>query len=170
MQNQQATRVVVLISPNSTLAKAAPSHDRVIQDAFANLKLSPINVPHTYLLNQIWDIVNVFVIDLYHAKYDFATAHIKEDLPVIFVNYSRRKVYVSVASRTRRDQINRDVAMMHEVNGWDERPPFVEDHTMGKVPCYPNPRSMIRSDRAVDPKAQEPVRSEALTAPGEGDT
>lgn len=168
MQTRQPIRVIVLVSPHSPHAKKASySPDGVIQDAFKTLKLTLRDVPHKYLLNQIWDIVNIFVVNLYHDKYDYATAHNKEDLPVIFVNYSRRKVYVSVANGTGRDEANQDVARMLDRNGWDGKLSFFEDHRAGRVPRYPNPRCMVRSKRASDPMAETVAQSGAPTVRSE---
>lgn len=142
-------RVLVLVSPKHSLAQDA-SGDKVIREALKSLNLSPCETYHKYLVNQIWDIVNTFVVDLYHETYDYSTAHIKCDIPVIIVHCSSRKSYLSLASRSRRDEVNSWVSNLHDLNGWAIEPPFVDDHSLGNIPRYANPRSLLFATSASD--------------------
>lgn len=87
-----------------------------------------------YLVNQIWDLVRIFVFNLYHDQYDCATGHIRHELPAILIHYSRRKVTMTLALKGRRDEVNDTVAELHRVNSWEKQLPFVEDHSLGKMP------------------------------------
>ena len=93
------------------------SIDGVIRDAFAILNLPSRETSYKYLVNQIWDVVNIFALDHFHDQHNFDTAHLRDDLPAILVHYSRRKVTTSLASKIRRDEINDTIARLHNSNG-----------------------------------------------------
>jgi hypothetical protein len=82
------------------------------------------------------------VFDIFHDSYEPDLAHLMEhnSLPVIVVRFSRQVTVTSVSDNLRA-RVNREVASAHNFNGKNSRPPFLEDHTDGKIPEYKEPRN-----------------------------
>lgn len=116
-------------------------------ESLRNLGLDVQTSEHRLLVTEAWDMVNTVVFDLWNHTYDFANAHHPQDLPVIFIQYGRKGPVTSLAGRPHRNMINQGVARHHNNNGWVDKPPFFEDHTEKKIPCYYNPRDMVFSRR-----------------------
>ncbi|KAI0909006.1 hypothetical protein F4823DRAFT_563347 [Ustulina deusta] len=90
------------------------------------------------------DKLTVFALDLRHDKYDWVTAHILVNLPVILVNYGKTTTYVKRVSRPFRSRVNNYVADQHELHGWGAHPPYFEDQSRTRKgwPSYGNPRDL----------------------------
>lgn len=154
IRDREPLRVAIMVNPQSSTAqKLGPTPNLVVDEILALLDLPPGLAHLRYLVHQIWDIVDIFVLDIFNLAYDCAKAHLPQDLPVIMVHYSRRKVTASLASRDFRNQVNETVAKLHDLNGWETSPPYIDDHSNGIIPRYPNPRSIclpsVRPDDAT---------------------
>lgn len=88
------------------------------------------------------------VLDVSNKDYDAKLGHFLEqkqnNLPVIVVHFSRQEA-VYKANPGQSENVNRDVAHLHDCNGDGSIPPFIEDHTLESPPEYPNPRSLRRN-------------------------
>jgi hypothetical protein len=87
----------------------------------------------------VFDIAN----EAYDAKLGRLPKH--NQLPVVLAHFSKKKAAYPANSWVSQ-QVNHDVAMLHNANGFGYVPPFKEDHTLGTPPAYHSPRdiSMLR--------------------------
>ncbi|KAF7720130.1 Uncharacterized protein PECH_001156 [Penicillium ucsense] len=100
--------------------------------------------PQTRLLAiQKWRSRTYLVFDIAHDKYDTNLGHLPEhnQLHVLVAHFSKKKAAYPASSWVSQ-QVNHDVAMLHNANGYDVSPPFVEDHTLGAPPTYRSPRDI----------------------------
>lgn len=132
---QQPTRVAVLVRGHSEyITEPAPVIIRHV--------LSILGIPGTetlYLACEDWGRTIHFVFDIFHASYDFDTAHVIHDITVFVVSLGRTEGRW-FAQPSLKEQVNKDIAQIHCSNGWEERPPFYATHARGAVPIYDNPR------------------------------
>ncbi|KAJ5578736.1 uncharacterized protein N7459_007700 [Penicillium hispanicum] len=144
-------RVLVIVSQRSKLiAKARDSPQDILPLAVQLLKKNNIPRPEPtisieprLLAVQQWRTRAFIVFDIDHADYDATLGHLPErnQLPVVVAYFSKNKAaYKANPWLSRR--VNHDVAMLHNANGFDAVPPFLEDHTQGKPPVYENPRDI----------------------------
>jgi hypothetical protein len=89
----------------------------------------------------------MFVFDISNEDYDPQRGHLPEQnqLPVVVIHLSDR----TIASKPHPGEcarINETVRHLHDANGFGSLPPFIENHTLGTPPNYPNPRSLRHSD------------------------
>jgi len=91
-----------------------------------------------------WDKRALIVFDVCHYGYDPVNAHhpSQNDLPVIVVSLSKH--HASIAGGPIANKINEEVRNLHDLHGLHSRAPFYVDHSDGRVPSYPNPRSCTR--------------------------
>ncbi|KAJ5241549.1 uncharacterized protein N7469_003140 [Penicillium citrinum] len=151
---QSRLRVLVIVSQRSPLlSKARESPQDLILPALRVLKKNqliqePILPSQTRLLaGQNWRTRTFLVFDIANTDYDVMLGHLPEhnQLPVVVAHFSKTKTaYMANAVISRR--VNHDVGMLHNANGFDALPPYIEDHTSGNPPAYQNPRdiSMLR--------------------------
>ena len=132
----QPTRIAIFLRTKSPLYNHA--YNEVIQRACSALDI-PYNKTRFIAIN-IWQRLTILVFDIYHIKYDVSTAHRQADLPVLLVDYGRKRSYSRVASPEFRNTVNRHVARQHNLHGWDARPPYLQDQTLDHPPSYRYPR------------------------------
>ncbi|KAF2192042.1 hypothetical protein K469DRAFT_346681 [Zopfia rhizophila CBS 207.26] len=149
LASHEPTRVAIFARKTSRFWSAA-SPTTVIQEALSVLGLS--GTKYTFLVNEKWSRLNIFVFDVFHDTYKVDTGHLLCDLPVIIVDYAREKCTLYMAPSFRRSQINVGVAEHHNLNGWQAEPPFFADHTLSKPPSYDSPRdtALLRSIRTKE--------------------
>lgn len=148
-------RVLVIVSQRSSLiTKARESPQDVIPLATHLLKKNGISRGDSALpletrlvAVQQWRTRVFIVFDIAHTAYNVKLGHLPEhnQLPVVVTHFSKKKTaYAANPGVSRR--VNHDVAMLHNANGFDAVPPFVEDHSSGSPPAYHSPRdiSMLR--------------------------
>lgn len=146
-------RVLVIVSQRSSLySTARDSPEELIPLATRLLKRNALRGPsdpsETRLLAvQKWRSRTFLVFDIANSDYDVVLGHLPEhnQLPVVVTHFSKKKsAYVANPWVSRR--VNHDIAMLHNANGFDAVPPFMEDHSLGKPPAYYSPRdiSMLR--------------------------
>lgn len=152
MTQQKPLRVLVIVSQRSALwSKARESAEDLVPAAIQLVKdnqlyssTHEILVPAArFVAMQKWRTRIFFVFDICHFSYDPQLGHLPEHnrLPVVVARFSKKQnAYVANAWISRR--VNRDVALLHNANGFGAVPPFVEDHTLGKVPEYLHPRDV----------------------------
>jgi hypothetical protein len=136
---RQPTRVTVLVTGSSEYREElAPV---IIEHA-----LSTLGIPKTetlFLAREDWGRPIHLVFDIYHASYDFDTAHIiAHDMPVIMVSLGKKNDRMWFAAPPLAEQVNRTIAELHNLNGWGKRPPYFIDHARGAVPAYDSPRDV----------------------------
>ena len=89
-----------------------------------------------------WPRVTTMVFDLFNEKYDFQLAHNADDIDVIVIDFGpKQNPKIAQLSGARKREVNESVAEVHRLNGFEDQPPFLEDHREGSVPAYPTPRS-----------------------------
>ncbi|KAH7175790.1 hypothetical protein EDB81DRAFT_633139 [Dactylonectria macrodidyma] len=95
-----------------------------------------------FLATERWDLRTFIVFDMLHDSYDPDKAHLpgQDDLPVISVFFGLKES-ASIAGRPITNKVNSDIRAIHNATGPGSRPPFLVDHTGGKVPFYTNPRN-----------------------------
>lgn len=102
--------------------------------------------PDTKLLAiKKWKTRIFFTFDICNDDYDFKSGHKLEEkqnnLPVLVAYLGKgHKVYQAIPGV--RNRVNKEIALLHDVNGYDAALPFLEDHTSTTFPQYPNPRSL----------------------------
>ncbi|QKX61626.1 uncharacterized protein TRUGW13939_08778 [Talaromyces rugulosus] len=151
MSAKHPLRVLAIVSDKSQTWEQSPEEIipftlRVIAEN--NLcDVTEISVSDTTLLAiQYYRTRKMFIFDILNEHYDAAKGHRPEDneLPVVVIHLSNR----NIASQPHPEEcarINETVRYLHDANGFGSTPPFVEDHTSGTPPNYPNPRSLTRS-------------------------
>ncbi|KZF21068.1 hypothetical protein L228DRAFT_284140 [Xylona heveae TC161] len=147
--SRKPVRVLVIVYPGSSLFKE--SNLSLIRDT-ALQRIGADEKDCKTLILSTWTRRTALVLDLCHTTYDFKTAHHPESLTVIIVHIiSETKITVNIARAADRDETNKQVAHMHESQGFDAILPMVEEHRNGAVPSYPNPRSLMfrKSERAL---------------------
>ncbi|KIV98621.1 uncharacterized protein PV09_09597 [Verruconis gallopava] len=101
---------------------------------------------YKFMAKEIWGAVTFFIFDLSNDNYNLNTAH-KEgenDLPVVTVRLSKSKETARYEGKPLQMQVNQQLRHIHDKVGYGYEPPFFIDHTNGKVPIYPNPRTAVR--------------------------
>ena len=153
MEQPGPLRVLVIVSQRSALmSRARESPQDLLPSAIRLLKKNKITkdsetqVETRMVAVQKWKTRVFLVFVIAHVEYDATLGHLPEHnrLPVVVAYFSKKRTaYAANPWVTRR--VNHDVAMLHNANGFNSLPPFVEDHTQGK-PQYQNPRdiSMLR--------------------------
>jgi hypothetical protein len=109
--------------------------------------VSEITVSDTKLLAvQYYRVRKMIVFDIKNERYDPTKGHLPEEneLPVIVIHLSNKNI-ASQPHPGECARINETVRYLHDANGFGSTPPFVENHTSGSPPSYPNPRSLRRS-------------------------
>ncbi|KAL5400243.1 hypothetical protein PMIN03_012547 [Paraphaeosphaeria minitans] len=135
LQTQTPTRVAVLLKKRSPLYSSSP--DAVVSTTCATLNAS---CDYKLLVIQKWPQFTVLVFDISNSAYDFSTAHQKANIPVLHFDYGSQHTSYKWPSSDFQNLINDQVAKMHNLNGWDRRPPYIEDHTSSEPRTYENPR------------------------------
>lgn len=149
MAQSSPLRVLVIVSHRSSLvSRARESPQDLIPLAIRLLRKNNITrdvdlqTEIQMLAVQKWKTRVFFVFDIGHINYDATLGHLPEHnrLPVVVAYFSKKKAaYAANPWVTHR--VNHDVGMLHNANGFNSLPPFVEDHTLGK-PRYQNPRDI----------------------------
>jgi hypothetical protein len=151
MNTKRPLRVLTIVSNKSQIWEQSP--EEIIPftlQVIAEKRLydvTGISVSDTTLLAiQCYCTRKMFVFDILNERYDAAKGHLPEEnnLPVIVIHLSNR----NIASQPHPEEcarINETIRYLHDANGFGSTPPFVEDHTSGTPPNYPNPRSLSRS-------------------------
>jgi hypothetical protein len=153
MSQPGPVRTLVIVSRRSSLfATARDSPEELIPSATRLLKKNALlrlsDPSATRLLAvQKWRSRIFLVFDIANTDYDVMLGHLPEhnQLPVVVTHFSKKKsAYAANPWVSRR--VNHDIAMLHNANGFDAVPPFIEDHSLGKKPAYHSPRdiSMLR--------------------------
>jgi hypothetical protein len=106
-------------------------------------------LPDTRLLAiQRWNVRVLFTFDISNIDYDVDLGHKPEEkqnnLPVVVVHLSKSHIVYEANSGTR-ERVNKDIAFLHDANGYGAVLPFIEDHTLDSPPEYPNPRSLTHN-------------------------
>jgi hypothetical protein len=150
MANSGPLRVLVIVSHRSSLyTKTNTSPEEIVPLAMRLLKKKNLwkasdLAPHTRLLAvQKWRSRAFLVFDIANEAYDAKLGHLPEhnQLPVVVAHFNKKKA-AYLASSWVSQQVNHDVAMLHNANGFDAVPPFMEDHTLGTPPAYHSPRDI----------------------------
>jgi hypothetical protein len=115
----------------------------IATEAVKSSKLCPLRDEPSILLlaTEKWHNQIFIVYDIDNHTYNAATAHKPDQntCAVIFVRLGRNAT-TTFATPSTRQEVNRSVASMHNVNGVGSVPPFEEDHTGCDPPTYPDPR------------------------------
>lgn len=102
----------------------------------------------TPLAIQRWNVRVLFTFDISNIDYDVDLGHKPEEkqnnLPVVVVHLSKSHIVYEANSGTR-ERLNKDIAFLHDANGYGAILPFIEDHTLDSPPEYPNPRSLTHN-------------------------
>ncbi|KAJ5725087.1 uncharacterized protein N7483_006444 [Penicillium malachiteum] len=146
-------RVLVIVSQRSSLiSKARQSPQDLIPLATHLLKKNGISrgsrdlsapmEPRLVAVQQ-WRTRVFIVFDIAHTEYNVKLGHLPEhnQLPVVVTHFSKKKTAYTANPWVSR-RVNHDVAMLHNANGFDAVPPFVEDHSSGVPPSYNRPRDI----------------------------
>lgn len=151
MNTRYPLRVLTIVSNTSKTWEQSPAEiiSRALQ-VIAKKKLYETGISEsdtTLLAIQYYRTRKWFVFDILNERYDPARGHRPEDnaLPVVVIHLSNRE---DIASRPHPEEcarINEIVRHLHDANGFGSTPPFIEDHTSGTPPNYPNPRSLTHS-------------------------
>ena len=98
-----------------------------------------------FMAKEMWGTLNFFIFDIFNDDYDSNTAHLegKNDLPVITVRFSKKKETAQVEGLPIQARVNQQLRQLHDNEGHGSEPPFYVDHTNGKVPTYPKPRTAV---------------------------
>lgn len=145
-------RVLVIVSQRSALfSKAHDFPGEIIPLAYRLLKKHNVSKgtqssEDTRLLAvQKWRTRVFLVFDIGNTDYDAMLGHLPEhnQLPVVVAHFSKKKAAYAASSGISQ-RVNHDIAMLHNANGYDAVPPFVEDHSLGKPPAYHNPRDISK--------------------------
>lgn len=151
-----ARRVFVSVSQNSPLFNAAwDDPESVVADALHlvqrhGLVSSNVTPASQLLAVERWNRIHL-VFDIDHSAYDAETAHLpgQNNLTVLAVQFSGKgsagTETARLASSNLADEVNREIQEIHDLSGIGSQPPFIIDHANGKVPVYPNPRTMKRT-------------------------
>ncbi|KAF2449147.1 hypothetical protein P171DRAFT_506631, partial [Karstenula rhodostoma CBS 690.94] len=134
LQTQTPTRVAVL--PKRSSSCYSHSADEVVSMTCATLK---VHCDYKLLVTQKWPQLTIPVFDIFHSAYDCSVAHQKADLPVLYFDYSPRNSCCKQPSNDFRNKINDHVAKIHNLNGWDQEPPYTEDLTSPEPRTHGNP-------------------------------
>ncbi|KAJ5490783.1 hypothetical protein N7539_002350 [Penicillium diatomitis] len=129
MQHSKQLRVLVIVSQRSSLYNlSTTAPEEIVLRAMRLVK---------------WRSRTYLVFDIAHDEYDTKLGHLPEhnQLHVLVAHFSKKKAAYPASSWVSQ-QVNHDVAMLHNANGYDVSPPFVEDHTLGAPPTYRNPRDI----------------------------
>ena len=141
-------RIFVRVSFGSSYWRDTwPSFGEVMKDVLKIIKehglVSAYALDDSSMLVAVdkWDKRALIVFDVFHNEYDPVNAHLprQNDLPVIVVNLSKH--HASIAGGPIANKINEEIRSLHDLHGLQSRAPFYVDHSDGKVPSYPNPRS-----------------------------
>lgn len=135
---EEPTRVLVLVRGNSKYH--AEPDSVIIEHALSILDISGAQT--LYLAREDWGRTIQFVFDVFHASYDFTTAHGIHDIAVVVVSLGGKNERRWFASRPQQQEVNETVAHIHDLNGWETRPPYLANHVNGAIPVYDNPRNM----------------------------
>lgn len=142
----EPTRVLVLVRGNSKYHGEPDSV--IIEHALSILDIS--GAQSLYLAREDWGRTIQFVFDIFHASYDFTTAHTIHDIAVVVVSLGEKNERRWFASRPQQKEVNKTVAHLHDLNGWETRPPYLANHANGAIPVYDNPRNMSESSSGLD--------------------
>jgi hypothetical protein len=100
-------------------------------------------IDYRFMAKEMWGTVSFFIFDIFNGGYDWNTAYLegKNDLPVIAVRFSKKKETALVEGPFIRVRVKQQLRQLHNDEGYGSKPPFYVDHTNGKVPTYPKPRT-----------------------------
>ncbi|KAJ5450740.1 uncharacterized protein N7458_007189 [Penicillium daleae] len=154
MAHPEPLRVLVIVSQRSSLYTQTNTFpEEIVPLAMRLLKKRKMWKTTGYpavtklLAVQKWRSRAFLVFDIANEAYDAKLGHLPEhnQLPVVVAHFSRKRAAYPANSWVSQ-QVNHDVAMLHNANGLDAVPPFMEDHTLGTPPAYHSPRdiSMLR--------------------------
>lgn len=150
MTHSGPLRVLVIVSQRSSLyTKTNTSSEEIVPLAMRLLKKRNMwkatdRTTETKLLAvQKWRSRAFLVFDTANEAYDAKLGHLPEhnQLPVVVAHFSKKKAAYPANSWVS-EQVNHDVAMLHNANGFGSVPPFMEDHTLGTPPAYHSPRDI----------------------------
>jgi hypothetical protein len=136
IKEEEPTRILVTVhkrSPYWSTAWSDPDQiSTIATQAVKDEKLRKKTDDRLLLVIQKWDHAIYLVLDVGNELYDAASGHQPEQntLPVITVDFGTR-VKTGYAPPPVRNRVNREVAILHNVNGIGSVPPFTEDHTNG---------------------------------------
>lgn len=151
MTEKNPLRVLAIVSNKSPVWKRPP--EDIIQLAIQVVNEENLydakttTAPDTKLLAiQRYLVRQMFVFDISNEDYDPEKGHLSEQnkLPVVVIHLSDRKI-ASKPHPGECARINETIRYLDDANGWGAIPPFIEIHTSGNPPNYPNPRSLRRS-------------------------
>jgi hypothetical protein len=154
MAHPEPLRVLVIVSQRSSLYTQTNTFpEQIVPLAMRLLKKRKMWKTTDYpavtklLAVQKWRSRAFLVFDIANEAYDAKLGHLPEhnQLPVVVAHFSRKRAAYPANSWVSQ-QVNHDVAMLHNANGFGSVPPFMEDHTLGTPPAYHSPRdiSMLR--------------------------
>ncbi len=142
-----AQRIFVSISPKSQFwplggESAAAIVNIALDLAKKHNLVDPEAQGPRLLVEERWGPRTHIVFDLNHDGYDSETAHLpgRNHLPVVIVFLSANES-AQAASKLLEDRVNQEVREIHGSHTAGVQPPFIVDHTEGKIPCYPSPRA-----------------------------
>lgn len=137
-----ARRIFVSISRKSRFWPLAGESVTTIVDTALNLAkkhrlVEPEARDPRLLVEERWGPRTHIVFDLHHNDYDSNTAHLPgRNLPVIIVFLSTTES-AQAASKLLEDRINQEVRDIHGSHTAGVQPPFIVDHTSGKILATP---------------------------------
>jgi hypothetical protein len=80
--------------------------------------------------------------DIYHALYDFDIAHIVHAMHIVMILLGGSKEKKWFAPSTDAEPVNKRIAQLHNLNGWETWLPFFVKYTSGAVSTYDGPRDV----------------------------
>lgn len=152
-RDEDPMRVFVIMRRSSPLWEVKDAI--IIQEALQLMSTNP-TIPYknvttlALIAKELFDQVRFLVLDVRNEAFDFSTAHIegRNDLPVVTVRLSKKKQTAQIEGAPIEREVNRRLREIYCDEGYDKTPPFVIDHTNGKVPTYLTPRSVTVPPRS----------------------
>jgi len=123
LNSQAPARIATIVRQRSPHFPHDP--DTVVAAACSHLNIAPT---YRLLVVQTWARHTTLVFDIHHSAYDVSTAHREENLLVLNVAMDKQ-IHARISSDDFRDMVNAEVAMLHNVNGWEKSLPYFEDQT-----------------------------------------
>jgi hypothetical protein len=133
---QQPTRIAIFVRGNSSYHEQSTS----IVTEHALQLLGIAGTPHAFLACENWGRTIIYLLDIFHESYIFESAHHVCDMTVIMVSLGGRNEKKWLALPAEKKQVNEGIAKLHNLNGWDTRPPYFANHDRGAVPVNDSPR------------------------------
>ncbi|KAJ5365685.1 hypothetical protein N7517_008571 [Penicillium concentricum] len=139
LENDVAKRIVIKVRTKSLdTENYRDSAKGVVSEVFPGWENDPRVLPVAF---DVWDERTFIVVDINHLDYDFNTAHkIKKVFPVYVLRHEKKRGWALIRWPQEDQPLGAKVMDLHNLNGWDIKTPFIEDHNTRIV--YVNPRNL----------------------------